>query len=305
MLSVVTIVRNRNRMLSHFLRGWAAQTDAAPEIVVVHTGGDEDPADVVRSRPDLDVRVVGAKSSTPDGHINYSVARNAGAAAAAGEHLLFCDADTIPLRHVARRIDSSLADVDALLTADVRYLPPDAELGLDPDELVALGRRHPHRPPPPSSGIDLHHAHHLVWGLCMAIRRSTFDEIGGFDEGYDGYAGEDTDLAEAVRRTGRSAGIVAGCVVLHQHHDSWEPPLHQMEATVANAQRYRLKWGTWPMTGWLAEFERLGLIEREEHRVVVRRTPTDDEIEAHRCVAALPFRGSLSEPVPIGDRPAG
>ena len=288
MLSMVTLVRDRNALLRSFLAGVAAQ-DAPAEVVVVRAGGDEDPRDVVAELDGL--RATVCEVDGPDDRIPYSAARNAGAAAASGDHLAFCDADTIASPGFARAIGTALAGHDALCTGEVRYLPPGDASGLDFATLLARSRPHPHREPVPDQGVVLSSRHELVWGLCMAMRHSTFDRVGGFDEGYGGYAGEDTDLATALAGHGIPVGLVAGAVVLHQHHDSHEPPVQQLRATVANAQRYRDKWGTWPMAGWLQGFVELGLLDwsPDAATCTVRRDPTAEEVDACRRRVALPF----------------
>ncbi len=292
MLSVVTLVRNRNRMLSDFLRAWSLQDLDELEVVVVRAGGDEDPTEAATDVAIPTVQHVLLPAALDGEAIAYSHARNAGASAARGDRLVFCDADTMPAPGFARHLHDALGDHDALLTGDVRYLPPGVDLSRSTEFLVALARPNPGRPTPPEvpGEVDLTWRHELVWGLCMGLRTSTFHDVGGFDESFCGYAGEDTDLATAVRSSGRPAGAVGGAVVLHQHHDSFEPPLHQLRATVANAQRYRDKWGAWPMEGWLRGFASAGLVEWRDDVVDVMREPTPDEIEVHRCRIAAPFR---------------
>jgi GT2 family glycosyltransferase len=287
-LSVVTLVRNRNRLLRSFLAGIHHQ-GVPTEVVVVRAGGEEDPRDVVRGLPGL--RATVTEVEAPDEQIPYSAARNAGAAAATGEHLAFCDADTIASPSFARAIGAALDEHDALCTGEVRYLPPGETAGVDFEVLREQARPHPHREPVPATGVVLGGRHELVWGLCMAMRHSTFDRAGGFDEGYGGYAGEDTDLGRRLAELGVPVGLVADAVVLHQHHDSFEPPVQQLRATVANAQRYRDRWGTWPMEGWLAGFARMGLVDWSPtaSRCRVRRDATAEEVEACRRRVALPF----------------
>lgn len=288
MLSMVTLVRNRNRLLRSFLEG-AARQQAPVEVVVVRAGGDEDPREVIAGFRDLRAAVCEVPSEGE--RIPYSAARNAGAAAASGDHLAFCDADTIASPTFAGAIGAALAEHDALCTGEVRYLPPGETTGVDFPTLLERSRAHPHREPVPATGVALGGRHELVWGLCMAMRHSTFDLVGGFDEGYDGYAGEDTDLGRALAEVGVPVGLVADAVVLHQHHDSYDPPVQQLRSTVANAQRYRDKWGSWPMGGWLEAFADMGVVEwsPDASRCTVLRDPSPDELEACRCEVALPF----------------
>jgi len=287
-LSVVTLVRNRNRLLRSFLGGMAHQT-APVEVIVVRAGGDEDPADVVADLPDLQVRI--EEVDSPDERIPYSRARNAGAEGARGDHVAFLDADTIASPTFAASIGAALDEHDALCHGEVRYLPPGGTEGVAFDELAARARPHPAREPVPATGVALGGRHELVWGLCMAMRHPTWARAGGFDEGYGGYAGEDTDLGRRLAELGVPVALVADAVVLHQHHDSFDPPVQQLRATVANAQRYRAKWGEWPMGGWLAGFAELGLIEWDPDAATctVRRDPTPEEIEACRRTVARPF----------------
>lgn len=286
-LSVLTLVRNRNAMLGRLLDGLDAGARLPSEVVVAHCGG-EDPRPVVGRRP-YAVHVL--EIDSPDDRIPYSPARNRCAEAARSDAIAFLDADCIPTAGYVAALEAALAEVDALCTGEVLYLPPDAPPSAGEELLRRHGRPHPHRPRPPAAGVALGARHELVWGLHMAMRRSTFVALGGFDEGYRGYAGEDTDLAVTAREAGVPAAMVAGAEIFHQHHDTWEPPLQQAAATVANAQRFRDRWGWWPMDGWLGAMDDLGIIRwsPDEPEAVVLREPTADELAAAHRPAALPF----------------
>jgi len=300
-LTVVTLVKDRNDMLSTFLRGFTTQSDRRFEIVVVDVGGRQDPWDIVARFPQLPLithRIASGSTARFPDTIPYSAARNAGAHAAAGEHIVFCDADTIPSTGFVAALHDALDAHRALCTLEVLYLPPMAPLALAslPAEwLAAVGRPHPARERPPKTGVRAGRRHDLVWGLCMAMRRETFERSGGFDNSYDGYAGEDTDLARTLSTMGVPVGLVGGAFVLHRHHDSFEPPLQQLRATTDNARRFHAKWGEWPMGGWLEAFRDLGLVEWDGDQLLVLRDPTDQEIEAARCTTALPFRQQVAQ----------
>ncbi|HEX4902114.1 MAG TPA: glycosyltransferase [Acidimicrobiales bacterium] len=300
MLSFVTLVRDRNRLLQSFLEGVASQTVPA-EVVVVRAGGTEDPGEVVAGFGSA-LRARIEEVEAPDERIPYSRARNAGAAAATGRHVAFLDADTIPSPTFAGAIGAALDEDDALATGDVRYLPPGDTAGVPFEALCERARPHPIRDHVPDDGVVLGARHELVWGLCMAMRHPTFERAGGFDEGYGGYAGEDTDLGRTLADLGVPVALVGDAVVLHQHHDSFDPPVQQLRATVANAQRYRDKWGTWPMEGWLRGFTELGLLDwhPEAATCTVRRDPTPDEVESCRRRVARPFQDDRRREVAHG-----
>ncbi|MDT0631498.1 glycosyltransferase [Rubrivirga sp. S365] len=287
-LSVLTLVRDRTAYLHGLLAALAAAPDPPAEVVVAVCGGD-DPRPGAPATP-FPVRFLDVDSGE---RIAYSPARNACARAAGSERLLFLDADCVPLPGALAAFDRALAAEDALAIGEVLYLPPGVDV--DPADVGALrraGRPHPARPVPPAEGWERSDRYGLAWGLAVAVRKTTFLALGGFDEGYGGYAGEDTDFAEAARRAGVPLVVVGGAAVAHRHHDVFEPPVQQLTATVANAQRFRDKWGWWPMGGWLAGFAQLGLVEWTEdaERAVVLREPTPAEVEAARRTSARPFR---------------
>lgn len=279
-------------MLANLATSLDRQDDDRFELLVVAAGGAENPYDVMFGRR-FRCSVV-EMMPTDDERIAYSAARNAGAHRAQGEHLAFCDADTVLAPSFVSSMHAALDTADALCTGDLSYLPPGhADLGSTSFEALARSARpHQARPVAPANGVRFGAFHHLVWGLNMVMRAATFARVGGFDESYLGYAGEDTDLARALDELGIPAAVVAGAQVLHQHHDSFEPPVHQFRATLANAERFYAKWGEWPMQGWLERFAELGLIERCGAEWCVQRDPTEDEIEAARRHCALPFRSA-------------
>ena len=289
-LSLLTLVRNRNGYLRHLIRGLAASAVAPEELVVVRAGG-EDPREAVPEGLPFPVRVLEVPSSTD--RIPYATARNAAAEAARSDRVVFIDADCIPCRTFVERFAAALDGEDALCIGDVLYLPPGATSGAWTEaSLREAGRPHSRRVRPPAEGVAASDRYEMVWGLCLALRRQTFLRLGGFDTGYGGYAGEDTDLAFQARTSGVPLRLVAGADVFHQHHDVFEPPLQQFEATLANARHFHQKWGRWPMGGWLRRFADLGLIAwaPEAADVQVRRPPTPEEVEAARFGTAAAFR---------------
>lgn len=78
-----------------------------------------------------------------------------------------------------------------------------------------------------------------VTGACMAMRRSVFLALGGFDEGFvNGY--EDVDLCLATKEAGHKVAYVAESVVLH--HESVSGPARWSHAH-ANVAYMNAKWG--------------------------------------------------------------
>ena len=207
-----------------------------------------------------------AKVWFPSGpELPLAAARNAGAAAAirhGAEVLIFLDVDCIPGNRlvlayqeaIAKRADP--APVTALC-GPIRYLPP-----LDPDrrycdgELGHIAVEHPGRL---ITGADTLDDVNLFWSLSFAMSSVDWSSVGGFDERYTGYGGEDTDFAQKFAQTGGELAWVPEAAAYHQHHESHDPPFQHVHSIVRNANTFRTRWGWFPMTAWLNEFERLGL----------------------------------------------
>jgi N-acetylglucosaminyl-diphospho-decaprenol L-rhamnosyltransferase len=110
-----------------------------------------------------------------------------------------------------------------------RVLDPDgSEQGSargDPDMLTGLfGRTSPLRHLLPSAAMSRrnvvstgHESATVDWvsGACMLVRRSAFDEVGGFDPRYFLYW-EDADLCRRLRARGYETRYVPGATTVHQ-----------------------------------------------------------------------------------------
>jgi GT2 family glycosyltransferase len=236
--------------------GLERQTRAPDDVVVVSMGDD----DVTKLAAASAVVSTSARIEVASGApLPLAAARNRAADAASGDLLVFLDVDCIPAE---RLVADFLAQArPGLLMGSVRYLPPGVPSSLDgwtDDDLRRAGRAHPARPEP---GRPVRtERYELFWSLDFACDRATWRAVGGFDEGYQGYGGEDTDLAFEARRRGVPAWFVPGAEAFHQHHEACDPPVQHLADIVANARRFHDKWGIWPMTGWLEAFAAQGLV---------------------------------------------
>jgi len=254
LISVLTLVSGREAHLRNLVRGLAGSTLAPGELVVATMDGQ------VPELPDspFPVRVIDVSWR---GELPLSAARNAAAEAARGENTVLLDVDCIPSAGLVEAYARALGDFDGLVMGGVRYLRPDSvrEVWTEPD-LREASDPHPARSEP-GAGLEPTDRYELFWSLSFGVRRSTLlDTLGGFDESFIGYGGEDTDLGYTARDRGVPLAWLGGATCFHQHHPSERLDRH-VASIVANARRFYEKWGEWPMEGWLRELTDDGAID--------------------------------------------
>jgi GT2 family glycosyltransferase len=194
-------------------------------------------------------------------------ARNAGASAAltaGADVLVFLDVDCIPAAALIESYTASAHDplwTGSLLCGPVSYLPPAEAGGYNLERLDDLAQPHPARPAPAPGSIVAGDDPALFWSLSFAVSVGTWATIGGFPEVYEGYGAEDTDFAMLARAAGVDLAWVGAARAFHQYHPTTTPPVQHLDDIVRNATIYFERWGEWPMSGWLEQFQRSGLVE--------------------------------------------
>lgn len=266
MISVLTIVRNRADHLAQLVEGLRRSTCPPAELVVVDMA-----SDVPVSIDDVAFPLHVMRLATEQ--LPLAEARNLAARHARSDKLLFLDVDCIAMRDLIGAMDQALDENDALICAEVLYLGPgDARGTWDEADLAARGKPHPVRDFP-ARGLRPEPNPGLFWSLAFGIRRARFEALGGFDQAYIGYGGEDTDFGFRADAAGLPLLFMGGPGAFHQHHPSPDPPLQHFADIVRNAQIFRARWGFWPMEGWLRQFEAMGLLRIDASTLHVLRQP--------------------------------
>lgn len=177
--SVVIATRNRAGFLRECLERLARQTAAGRfEIVVVDNGSTDDTAAVVANALHTQSNVRGAIVTSP----NRGMARNAGIAQSRGDVVIFCDDDTLaPEGFVEAHLRARAAHPRTVVSGPIVNVA-------DPDHLIAPGPRHFSRA--------------FLCTCNASVARADLEKVGGFDERYDLYGWEDTDLGVRLRAAG-------------------------------------------------------------------------------------------------------
>jgi N-acetylglucosaminyl-diphospho-decaprenol L-rhamnosyltransferase len=211
---------------------WSLLGDGVAEVVVVENG-DASGARTVLDDAGLAVPVVESGRN-----LGYGAGANRGVAATgsdggvatagATEHVLICNPDLHVHRGCLGALVRALEDHPAWAIVGPRILTPDGvpypsvrrfPSMVDAVGHAVLGGFRPDNPftrryradvpggggPAPADWVS---------GACFLARRSAFEELGGFDEGYFMFA-EDMDLCWRAHRSGWGVGFQPGAAVTH------------------------------------------------------------------------------------------
>jgi hypothetical protein len=151
---------------------------------------------------------------------------------------------------------------NGLVMGTPNYLESKVDEPFTDEDLKKASKPHPARPKI-NSGLQKWEDYAMFWSLCFGISKTNFIKIGGFDERYTGYGGEDTDFAFMAKDRGVDF-YLSDATVFHQPHTVYSPPVNHLNDIVKNSTAFKNKWGWWPMENWLNDFEEMGLIERSD-----------------------------------------
>ncbi len=192
MISAILPVRDGGPWLADQLTALASQDCAEPwEVVIADNGSSDGSEELARRWAEEHPGFHFVDASVRQGP---SAARNAGAAAASGDLLAFCDADDVVQRGWLAGCVAALGDADVV----AGHL-----------DLWSLNGGPP-APPQPAATRQLGFLPAAL-GANLAVRRSAFDAVGGFSE--ELVTGEDIDLSWRLQLAGFRFAPAPGAVV--------------------------------------------------------------------------------------------
>ena len=192
--SVVIATKDRVRFLARALDSLAAQREApAFEVVVVDNGSQDETSQLLAKRAmDAAFALRSVRVSEP----NRGAARNAGIAAATGTLIVFVDDDVwLPPAFLAVHASAQRATAAATAVSGPIVNVPDYGT----------------RPKPSWSNYS-----GAFFCTCnVSVPRASLLDAGGFDEAFDLYGWEDTDLGLRLRRSGVRRGFAWDAYLWH------------------------------------------------------------------------------------------
>jgi GT2 family glycosyltransferase len=281
-VSIVVLVKNRQHHWFNLLRGLQQSITAPLEVVVVHMN------EPVQPPPDgFQGAYVGTSVKNAATPLPLAQARNQGARVAQGQQLIFLDVDCIPAPSLVQDYQSALRSYPrAIAMGEVYYLSRSLSPPWQYADLTAWSQPHGARKYPPRGELVPTNDYHLFWSLSFALARTTWDEIGGFDQRFEGYGAEDTDFAFMAKAAKVPLIWVGGATAYHQYHAHYSPPLQHFHDIVKNATAFHQKWSWWPMTKWLQQFAEADYIRwtPSAPEISIIQPPETEAVAAARCL---------------------
>jgi N-acetylglucosaminyl-diphospho-decaprenol L-rhamnosyltransferase len=225
--------------------------------VVVVENGDPAPPSGARAAAGLDGRVPLLATGK---NLGYGAGANRGAAAVdEADYFLVCNPDLVVHAGAIAEMVAMAEAQPSLAIVGPRILTPEGAIYpsvrrfpslLDAAGHAALGLFAPNNPFSKRyrtpEGVDSPRGADWVSGACFLVRRSAFEELGGFDETYFMFS-EDMDICWRAHQAGWGVGVEPAAVVTHLEGVSRRR--HPYAMLVAH-HRSALQFANRTTTGW-------------------------------------------------------
>jgi len=234
--SIVIPVWNRVELTRNCLMALSQIKDQPEYEVIIVDNGSTDGTKEFLAELRGDVHIIRNEEN-----VGFAKACNQGARAARGRYLVLLNNDTIPQ---PGWLSSLVSEVDAYPEVGIvgsKLLYPDGTI-----QHAGVVRDLEHRLPyhifktfaGSHPAVNQRREFQIVTAACLLIRRSLFEEVGGFDEGYvNGF--EDADLCLKVTELGHRIVYQPRSVLIHLESQTSGRKGHDD----ANAARFLDRWG--------------------------------------------------------------
>lgn len=212
------------------------------EVIVVDNGSPDDAASIAEGFPFVTLH------RNPENR-GFAAACNQGAALATGNLLLFLNSDTIVPQAGWIRL------VEALLTSHVigaagpysNYVREPQQIGITYTQLENITLFAEEFARREAADVDVD----LLVGFCLLIRKTAWEEVGGFDESFGMGTFEDNDLSYKLRRKGYRLVVPGRSFVHHSGSKTFQRMKIDTERLLQdNYRRFHEKWKEDLMSGF-------------------------------------------------------
>lgn len=241
--SVIIPVWNRCELTRDCVSALAKTTNGVSWELIVVDNCSTDGTQEFLSSLGGDVRIIRNQEN-----LGFAKACNQGAQASQGKYLVFLNNDTVPQDGWLRALVSEVEGHPEVGVVGSKLLYGDGTVQHAGVVFSRAGRLPYHiycRTAADSPAVNARREFQAVTGACMLVRRTLFEEVGRFDEGFrNGF--EDVDICLKVREKGYRVVYQPRSLLYHLESQTPGRKLHDS----INATRLQERWGShW----WLAD----------------------------------------------------
>lgn len=237
--SIIIPVFNKCELTQQCLTRLAAVTSAPDYEVIVVDNASTDGTTEFLSQLGGDIRVIRNQEN-----LGFAKACNRGARVARGEYLVFLNNDTIPTEGwLAAMVDEVERHRDVAVVGS-KLLYEDGTIqhaGVVFSRIVFTPYHLYRKCSADAPMVNRRREFQCVTAACMLVRRNPFEEVGGFDEGYqNGF--EDVDLCLKIRERGGRIIYRPDSVVYHLESQTPGRKAHDNDNARRLLERWSSKW---------------------------------------------------------------
>ena len=274
--SIIIPVFNKVDLTQQCLTHLADVTNGCSYEVIVVDNGSTDDTKAFLSKLGGDIQII----SNPENY-GFAKACNQGASAAKGRFLVFLNNDTIPKAGWLSALLNEVEDHQDVAIVGSKLLYPDDTIQHAGVVISRLFRTPYHLfvgVPGNFLAVNTRKEFQAVTAACMLVRKETFAEVAGFDEGFvNGY--EDIDLCLKVRQMEKKIVYQPKSCLYHLESQTPGRKTHDL----ANALRFGARWEhLWLEDEDLVAAQNGYIIQQDvtEGKIRSRLTPMADEAPA-------------------------
>ncbi len=301
--SIIIPIFNRAELTEQCLTQLAKVTDSVRYEVIIVDNGSTDSTEKILSSLAGDIQIIRNTQN-----LGFAKACNQGARAARGKHLVFLNNDTIPKRDWLKPLIQELESHADVAVVGSKLLYQDNTVQ---HAGVAISRvfRTPYHfflgVPESFPAVNTRREFQAVTAACMLVRKETFEDVGGFDEGFvNGF--EDIDMCLRIRELGKKVIYQPQSCLYHLESQSPGRKTHD----AANVKRFLARWEhQWIMDEDIEAY-RSGYVIRQDNSVGKLQTkliPIHEAADLGACERTVELQQLLlgQKCCPISQMPQG
>lgn len=199
-ISVVISTYNKKTSLELTLHAYKNQSLVNFEVIVADDGSSDGTTEYIRECIEKNTFPYKLKYAwQPDEGFRLARVRNCGWRIAEADRVVFTDHDLVPNPDCLAMYDTFRRKEEVGIAGYIGWIDESIHRSFGIEQICSLGSFDQYMTEPERRNLSKYN-YLVLWGGNMSLPRRVLQEVGGFDEDFKAYGGEDTDLALRLHR---------------------------------------------------------------------------------------------------------